>query len=105
MMATDGSGALIICLLMGLVTLGTRLGGVFITSLVPLKPRVRGFIDGMSGAVLVAVIVPVALEADLAGRVALAATAVLMLLLGRPMPAIAAGIATAALLRATGLGG
>ena len=40
-MATDGSGALIICLLMGLVTLGTRLGGVFITSLVPLKPPTR----------------------------------------------------------------
>ena len=104
MLPTDGSGALVIALLMGLVTLATRLGGVFITSLVPLKPRVRGFIDGMSGAVLVAVIVPVALEADLAGRLALAVTAGLMLVLGRPMPAIAAGIAAAALLRAAGLG-
>jgi uncharacterized membrane protein len=103
MMATDGSGALLIALLMGLVTLGTRLGGVFITSFVPLRPRVRGFIDGMSGAVLVAVIVPVALESDLAGRLALLATAALMVAAGRPMPAIAAGIATAACLRAAGL--
>lgn len=92
----EGAGAIALILLMALVTLGTRLGGVFITAWVPLRPRVMSFIDAMSGSVLVAVLVPVVIETDGAGRLAALATAALMLLTGRPMPAIATGIAVAA---------
>ncbi len=100
MMATEAGGALLLIALMALVTLLARLGGVLLMSVVPMGRRVEGFINAMAGSVLVAVLVPVAVEADTAGQLALLATAVLMALYRRPMPAIAAGILVAALVRA-----
>lgn len=99
MIPVDGSGGLWLVVGMALVTLVVRFGGVFIMSLFPLGPRGEGFINAMAGSVLVAVLVPVAIEGDLGGRLALLTTAVLMLLWKRPMPAIAAGILVAALVR------
>lgn len=100
MIAIEGHGALLLIALMALVTLLTRFGGVLLMSFVPMGPRVEGFINAMAGSVLVAVLVPVAVKADGAGQLALLVTAVLMLLFRRPMPAIAAGILVAALVRA-----
>lgn len=100
MIATAGLGGFVLIACMALVTLLARLGGVFIMGLIPLNRRVEGFINGMAGSVLIAVLVPIALEADSAGRLALLATAGLMFWLKRPMPAIALGIAVAALVRA-----
>jgi uncharacterized membrane protein len=98
--AIEGGGALLLIALMALVTLLTRVGGVLLMSFVPMSRRVEGFINAMAGSVLVAVLVPVAVKADGAGQLALLMTAVLMLLFRRPMPAIAAGILVAALVRA-----
>lgn len=95
----SGWGPLLIVAVMALVTLATRWGGVFVMSFVPIGPRVRRFIAAMSGSVLVAVLAPVAAQGDLGARAALATTAVVMLVLKKPLPAIAAGIAVAALLR------
>ena len=95
----SGWGLLLIVAVMALVTLATRWGGVFVMSFVPIGPRVRRFIAAMSGSVLVAVLAPVAAQGDLGARAALATTAVVMLVLKKPLPAIAAGIAVAALLR------
>lgn len=100
MIAIEGGGALLLIALMALVTLLTRFGGVLLMSFVPMSRRVEGFINAMAGSVLVAVLVPVAVKADGAGQLALLMTAVLMLLFRRPMPAIAAGILVAALVRA-----
>ncbi len=100
MIAIEGGGALLLIALMALVTLLTRFGGVLLMSWIPMGRRVEGFINAMAGSVLVAVLVPVAVKADAAGQLALLATAVLMLLWRRPMPAIAAGILVAALVRA-----
>lgn len=97
--ATTGSGLVVIILAMALVTLATRWGGVFIMSFVPLGYRVRLFIQAMSGSVLIAIVAPIALEGDLAARMALAVTALVVLLLKNQLLAIAAGILTAALLR------
>ncbi|WP_037337438.1 AzlD family protein [Saccharospirillum impatiens] len=96
MMATDGINGLMVILLMAAVTLITRFGGVLVMSVVPINPRVESFINAMSGSVLIAILVPVAVEGDVAARMALLATAGVMLALRRPMPAIAAGIAVAA---------
>ena len=96
MMATDGINGLIVILLMGVVTLLARFGGVLVMSVVPINRRVESFINAMSGSVLIAILVPVAVEGDVAARMALLATAGVMLALRRPMPAIAAGIAVAA---------
>lgn len=100
MIAIEGGGALLLIAPMALVTLLTRFGGVLLMSFVPMSRRVEGFINAMAGSVLVAVLVPVAVKAGGAGQLALLVTAVLMLLFRRPMPAIAAGILVAALVRA-----
>lgn len=68
-------------------------------SFVPIGPRVRRFIAAMSGSVLVAVLAPLALQGDGGARLALATTALAMLTLKKPLPAIAAGIIAAAVFR------
>lgn len=96
MMATDGINGLIVISLMAAVSLLARFGGVLLMSVVPINPRVESFINAMSGSVLIAILVPVAVEGDTAARMALLATAGVMLALRRPMLAIAAGISVAA---------
>ncbi|URD44389.1 AzlD domain-containing protein [Pseudomonas sp. BYT-5] len=84
---------------MAVVTLVTRWGGVFVMSLVPINYRVQQFISAMSGSVLVAVLTPLAITGDNGARLALLTTAIVMLTLRKPLPAIAAGIFIAALFR------
>ena len=96
---TTSSGMGIVLLLMALVTLLTRWGGVWVMSFIPINHRVKRFIQAMSGSVLVAIIAPIALNGDLGARLALATTAVLMVLCKKPLPAIACGIGAAALVR------
>lgn len=96
---TAGSGALVIILLMAVVTLVTRWGGVFAMSFVPINRRIEQFISAMSGSVLVALLTPMAVNGDNGARLAFLATAVTMLLTKKPLPAIAAGIIVAALFR------
>jgi len=98
--APAGAGTLLLVVLMGLVTLATRWGGVFVMSFVPINYRVQQFISAMSGSVLVAVLTPLAVNGDNGARLALLSTAVVMLLVKKPLPAIAAGIVAAALVRA-----
>lgn len=99
---STGWGPLLIVAVMALVTLATRWGGVFVMSLVPIGPRVRRFIAAMSGSVLVAVLAPMAVQGDNGARAALATTVLVMLVLKKPLPAIAAGIVAAALFRQLG---
>ena len=67
--------ALAVVLVMALVTLATRWGGVFVMAFVPIGDRVRQFITAMSGSVLVAIVAPMALQGDAGARLALLATA------------------------------
>lgn len=96
---TTGSSALILVSIMAVVTLATRWGGVYVMSFVPIGYRVKQFIGATSGSVLVALLAPMALEGDNGARLALLATAATMLVLKKPLPAIAAGILTAAIFR------
>ncbi|HEN8799508.1 AzlD domain-containing protein [Pseudomonas sp. CM25] len=95
----SGFGTLYIILIMAVVTLVTRWGGVFVMSFVPINYRVQQFINAMSGSVLVAVLTPLAVTGDNGARVALLTTAIVMLALRKPLPAITAGILMAALFR------
>ncbi|KAB0548794.1 AzlD domain-containing protein [Pseudomonas argentinensis] len=99
MLETAGSGALVIVLVMAVVTLATRWGGVFVMSFVPINARTQQFISAMSGSVLVALLAPLALEGDNGARLALLSTAIVMLLVKKPLVAITAGIVAAALVR------
>lgn len=96
---TAGIGALVIVLAMAIVTLATRWGGVYAMSFVPISYRVQQFIQAMSGSVLVALLAPMAVTGDTGARLGLLTTATIVLLLKKPLPAIACGILTAALLR------
>lgn len=96
---TSALGTLAIILIMAVVTLVTRWGGIFVMSFVPIGRGVRRFISAMSGSVLVALLAPLAVNGDHGARLALLSTAIIMLLLKKPLPAIAAGIAVAALSR------
>lgn len=97
MLETAGSGTLLIIGVMAIVTLATRWGGVFVMSLIPINRRVQQFISAMSGSVLVAILTPMAVNGDIGARMALLATALTMLVLKKPLPAITAGIIAAAL--------
>lgn len=95
----SGFGTLYIILIMAIVTLATRWGGVFVMSFVPINYRVQQFISAMSGSVLVAVLTPMTITGDNGARLALLTTAIVMLTLRKSLPAIAAGILMAALFR------
>lgn len=84
--------ALLIITAMALVTLVTRYGGVFLMGFVPINRRVEGFINGMSGSVLIALILPMAVQGDTAARLALLTTLLVVLWLKKPLPAITAGL-------------
>ncbi|PSL12901.1 putative membrane protein [Marinobacterium halophilum] len=96
---TAGLGTLGVILAMALVTLATRWGGVFVMSFVPISYRVKQFINAMSGSVLVAILAPMALNGDNGARLALLTTAITMLVVKKPLPAIAAGVLAAAMFR------
>lgn len=94
-----GSGSVILVIAMALVTLITRWGGVWIMSFVPLNRRITSFIHGMSGAVLVAILAPVAVTGDKGAQLALLTTTLLMLIIKRPLIAIISGIVVCGLVR------
>lgn len=96
---TAGNGTLLVILIMALVTLVTRWGGIFVMSFVPINRKVQQFIAAMSGSVLVAIIAPLFIEGDLGAKVALLTTAVFAVTTKKPLTAIALGIALAALTR------
>lgn len=96
---TSPAGILVIIALMAVVTLATRYGGAFVMSFVRISPRIESFINTMASSVLIAIIVPMAFSGDAGALAALAVTALTMLVVQRPLPAIAAGILAAALVR------
>lgn len=96
---TNTMGVLALILIMMLVTLATRFGGVFVMSFVRISPRIESFINTMASSVLIAIIVPMAFTGDAGSLAALSVTAVVMLILQKPLPAIAAGILAAGFVR------
>ena len=93
------SNMTLVIVIMAIVTLATRWGGVFIMSYIPLSDRVQRFIQAMSASVFIALIAPIMLETDIAGRLALITTFVLMLALKMPIVAMSLGILVTAMSR------
>lgn len=83
---------------MAIVTYLTRIGGIWVMSRVRVTPVIERFLDAMSGSVLVAFIVPEALEGGWTVWVATAVTIAVMLLKKQMLLAVLSGVATAALL-------
>ena len=96
---TTPAGVFALILMMLVVTLATRFGGVFVMSFVRISPRIESFINTMASSVLIAIIVPMAFDGDAGAIAALTVTTIAMLVLKKPLPAIAAGIFAAASVR------
>ena len=93
------AGVIILIVIMALVTLITRLGGVFLMAHIAINYRVKRFIAGMSTSVLIAIVAPILISGDHGARAALVVTAMLQILIKKPLVAISAGILVAALTR------
>lgn len=100
---TTAAGILALIAIITGVTIVTRFGGVFLMSFVTISPRIESFINTMASSVLVAIIVPMAFSGDAGSLAALVVTAATMLATKKPLPAIAAGIAAAGLVRYLGV--
>ena len=72
---------------------------ILIMAYVPISEPVQRFITAMSGSVLVALLAPIALEGDHGARFALLTTVICMLVIKKPLLAIAAGMFAAAMFR------
>ncbi|MCP1728068.1 putative membrane protein [Natronospira proteinivora] len=99
MIETTPLGILLIIAVMTVVTIATRWLGSFLMEHIPLSPRTERFIAAMASSVLIAVVVPMAVAGDWGARAALITTGALVLISGRILPAIAAGLGAAALVR------
>jgi uncharacterized membrane protein len=73
-------------------------------SYVRLTRRVRRMLEALPGAVIVATVLPIAAKGGLAATAAIAAAILAMTIRRNELLAIGAGVATAALIRAAGLG-
>jgi uncharacterized membrane protein len=85
---------------MALVTVMIRARGCFLMGHVPLTPRVRGILNALPGAVVVAIVLPLVVRGGLPAWVAVAASVAVMVLRRNDMLAVVCGMAAAALIRA-----
>ena len=94
-----GAGAWVAIATITIVTIITRWGGVYIRGLFSISSSTERFIQAMSCSVLVAIITPIAIAGDSGARVSLLVTVCAVLVLNKPLAAIALGIAAAAWVR------
>ena len=101
-MVSDATAVFAVLLLM-LVTMATRLSGVWIMSYVTITPRIEAFLKYMASGVLIAIVVPNTLSASPRIWIAVAAAAVAMIATRSALTAMLIGTALAAAGRAFGI--
>ncbi|AXS42426.1 AzlD domain-containing protein [Breoghania sp. L-A4] len=84
---------------MGLVTFSMRAGGYWLMGRLPMTDRLRRGLQALPGALIVATIVPVALQKGIPASICMLVTALAMAIVRRDLVAVIAGLAAAALLR------
>jgi branched chain amino acid efflux pump len=94
------AGVWLIIAAMAVVTYGMRAGGFFLMGYVPMTARVRAFLQALPGAVVVALVVPVAVNGGVAATAAVLAALAMMAWWRNDLVAVIAGVAAAALVRA-----
>jgi len=95
----DHTSAIVAVVVMSLVTLMTRFGGVWIMSYVAITPRVEAFLKYMAASVLISIVVPATLAGTPRIWLAVAASVAAMIATGSTLGAMLTGTALAALLR------
>jgi len=86
-------------LVMAGVTYLTRVAGALAMEVVPLSPAMQRFLGAISGAVLVALVVPELVQGDLAARAAVFAAVGVAVLSRSLIGAMLVGVAVAAVIR------
>lgn len=94
------AGVWIAIIAMALVTYAVRAGGFLLMGYVPLTGRVRAFLNALPGAVVVAIILPIAVHGGVAAATAVTVALVVMVWARNDLIAVVCGVATAALVRA-----
>jgi uncharacterized membrane protein len=95
----EHAAAVVAVLVLSVVTLMTRFGGVWIMSYVAITPRVEAFLKYMAASVLISIVVPATLAGAPRIWLAVAASVITMVATGSGLGAVLAGTALAALLR------
>ncbi len=80
-----------------------RAAGFWVMAHVPLTIRTQRMLEALPGSIVAATVLPIAAKGGLAAVIALGAAAAVMILRGNSFLGVAAGVATAALVRAAGL--
>jgi uncharacterized membrane protein len=93
-------GAALAILAMTIATYLCRASGVVLMSRVRITPRVERALRALPGSIVVAAILPIAIDGGLSATLALVAAIVGMSLVRLELAALAAGLATATLVRA-----
>jgi branched chain amino acid efflux pump len=99
----DEAAAISAVLLLMLVTIATRVGGVWIMSYFEITPRIEAFLKYMATSVLISIVVPTTLAASPRIWIAVGAAAMAMFATGSALSAILIGTALAACARGFGL--
>lgn len=94
------AGVWLVIAAMAVVTYAMRAGGFLMMGYVPITPRVRAFLQALPGAVVVALVVPVAVDGGVAATAAVLAALAMMAWWRNDLVAVVSGVAAAALLRA-----
>ena len=94
------AGVWIAILAMALVTYAVRAGGFLLMGYIPLTKRVRAFLQALPGAVVVAIIVPIAVHGGTAAAAAVIVALIVMAWRKNDLIAVVCGVAVAAAMRA-----
>ncbi|MBR1156699.1 AzlD family protein [Bradyrhizobium sp. JYMT SZCCT0428] len=99
----DTVAAVAAVLLLTLITMATRVGGVWIMSYVKITPRIEAFLKYMAVSVLIAIVVPTTLAAAPRIWMAVAAAAVVAAVTRSALSAMLVGAAVAAVVKNLGM--
>ena len=92
----DTVAAVAAVLLLTLITMATRLGGVWIMSYVEITPRIEAFLKYMAVSVLISIVVPATLAAAPRIWIAVASAAIVAAVTRSALSAMLVGAAVAA---------
>jgi uncharacterized membrane protein len=99
------SDVMIAFAVMTAVTVASRLGGYWLMGYVTVTPRVRRMLDALSGSIVVAAALPVAVNGGAVVMFAIVAALVVTVIRRNNFIAVITGMAVAALARAIGFAG
>lgn len=104
MSGLESMGATLLALLaMGVTTFLMRAGGYWLMAHVPLTARVHRMLEALPGALVVAIVLPIAVKIGVIAFLAIAAAAVMMVLRHNGFLAVVSGLIVAALARSMGM--